>query len=137
MRWWLGSHFTGCQQRVILNGSKPSWKNVISGVPQGSVLGPLLLIIYVNAIDDRIASRVLKFADDIKVFRVIKRREESTCSQVSKVVRTQRGGNWNLTSPNVRGKRQYEMKGHKLGEISKEKDLGFYNSDKPQTFGKG
>ena len=59
---------TGSQQRVILNGSRPSWKNVISGVPQGSVLGPLLFIIYVNTIDNRIASQVLKFADDIKVF---------------------------------------------------------------------
>ena len=63
---------TGSQQRVILKGSRPSWKNVISGVPQSFVLGPLLFIIYVNTIDNRIASRVLKFADDIKVCRVIR-----------------------------------------------------------------
>ena len=48
-----------------------NWKSVLSGVPQGSVLGPLLFLIYVNNLDDNIISNVLKFADDTKVFRKV------------------------------------------------------------------
>ena len=44
---------------------------MLSGVPQGSVLGPLLLLIFVNSIDNYVESNVLKFADDLKMFKVI------------------------------------------------------------------
>ena len=51
---------------------KSEWKQVISGGLQGSVLGPLLFIIVMNTIEKRIGSKVLKFADDVKVvFRTI------------------------------------------------------------------
>ena len=43
----------------------------MSGVPQGSVLRPLLFLIYINDLDDNITSNVLKFADDTKVFRKV------------------------------------------------------------------
>ena len=45
---------------------------MVSGVPQGSVLGPLLFNIYVNNIPDVVSSPILLFADDVKVFRCIK-----------------------------------------------------------------
>ena len=47
------------------------WKSVLSGVPQGSVLGPLLFLIYINDLDNNITSNILKFVDDTKVFRKV------------------------------------------------------------------
>jgi ribonuclease P/MRP protein subunit RPP40 len=44
--------------------SSSEWTNVISGVPQGSILGPLSLLIYINYIDDTVASNALNFGDD-------------------------------------------------------------------------
>ena len=48
-----------------------NWKSVLSGVPQGSVLEPILFLIYINDLDDSITSNILKFADDTKLFRKV------------------------------------------------------------------
>ena len=56
-------------KRVIVDGEISNWKSVLSGVPQGSVLGPILFLI--NDLEDDISSKVLKFADDTKVFRKV------------------------------------------------------------------
>ena len=66
-RWLIGR-----RQRVVVDGEVSNWKAVLSGVQQGSVLGPILFLIYINDLDDDITSKVLKFADDTKVFRKIK-----------------------------------------------------------------
>ena len=57
------------RQRVIVDGDISNWKSVLSGVPQGSVLGPILFLIYINDLEDDMSSKVLKFADETKVFR--------------------------------------------------------------------
>ena len=59
------------RQHVVVDGDVSNWKSVLSGVPQGSVLGHLLFLIYINDLDDNITSNVLKFADDTKVFRKV------------------------------------------------------------------
>ena len=64
---WVENWLYGRTQRVVLNGHKSSWKSVGSGVPQGSVLGPLLFIIYVNDLELGLKSKVWKFADDTKI----------------------------------------------------------------------
>jgi len=47
------------------------WRNVLNGVPQGSVLGPLLFVLYINDIDDSVRSEILKFADDSKILNTV------------------------------------------------------------------
>ena len=58
----LKSYLTVCQQIVVLNGQTSSWLNVKTGVPQGSVLGPLLFLIYIYDLPDEITSLI--YADD-------------------------------------------------------------------------
>ena len=58
--------------RVHVNGSFSSWIDVISGVPQGSVLGPRLFLIFVNDLSDWVKSSILMFADDTKIWTKIK-----------------------------------------------------------------
>ena len=64
---WIEKWLTHRRQRVIVDGEISNWKSVLSGVPQGSALGPILFLMYINDLEDDISSKVLKFADDTKV----------------------------------------------------------------------
>ena len=70
------SWLTGRRQRVVINGVSSSWGNSISGISQGSVLGPLLFLIYINDIDTDLFSKICKFADDTKVGRAVATEDE-------------------------------------------------------------
>ena len=59
------------KQRVVLNGQNSSWENVNAGVPQGSILGPLLFLIYINDLSNGVSSNCKLFADDTSLFSVV------------------------------------------------------------------
>ena len=69
---WISSRLTQRTQKVVLNGVASKEVKVISGVPQGTVLGPLLFLLYVNDINDNINSTIRMFADDCVLYRIIK-----------------------------------------------------------------
>ena len=64
----LKSYLKDRQQRVLLNGQTSSWKNILAGVPQGSVLGPLLFLIYINDLPHGLTSICKIFPDDTSLF---------------------------------------------------------------------
>ena len=68
---WIKNFLSERKQRVVLNGISSDWTDVISGVPQGSVLGPILFILYVNDLPDKVKSYCEIFADDTKVYKEI------------------------------------------------------------------
>ena len=65
---WIADYLANRQQCVILNSTSSDYKHVQAGVPQGSVLGPLLLLLYVNDIADQLLSLTRLFADDSSLF---------------------------------------------------------------------
>ena len=64
-------------QRVLLNGQTWSWRPVLAGVPQGSILGPLLFLIYTNDLPNESKSNAKLFADDTSLFTIVKDKSES------------------------------------------------------------
>ena len=66
------NYLSNRRQRVVLNGQESSWMNLEAGVPQGSVLGPLLFLVYINDLTDNIHSQMRLFADDSSLFACVK-----------------------------------------------------------------
>ena len=58
-------------QRVTLDGVCSEWANIEAGVPQGSILGPILFLVYINDIVEMVSSDINFFADDTLIFRIV------------------------------------------------------------------
>ena len=68
---WISSFLIDRKQRVRVNGSYSSWVNVTSGVPQGSVIGPLLFLAFINDMPNNISTNCKLFADDSKLYGIV------------------------------------------------------------------
>jgi ribonucleases P/MRP protein subunit RPP40 len=95
---------SGRRQRVVLNGKASSWAELLSGVPQGSVLEPILFLIFINDLDKEVKALeiVRKFADDTKLGQRVGTNKERTEQQEALVAWPQKGGmQFNVTKCKV------------------------------------
>ena len=69
---WMDDYLQDREMRTIIKDSKSSWREVTSGVPQGSVLAPIMLQLYVNDMTKELNCYANLFADDVKILKIIK-----------------------------------------------------------------
>ena len=131
---WIAEWLRGRKQRVVINGEASEWEDVLSGVPQGSILGPLLFLIYINDLDIGIMSSILKFADDTKMYGRVGTKEGVDILRKDLEALNDWSDKWQM-SFNVEkckvmhfgknnAKAEYKMNERRLAEITEEKDLG-------------
>jgi hypothetical protein len=96
---WIQDFLIGREQTVIINGSKSSSITVNSGVPQGTVLGPLLFLIYINDLPNCIntGTKVRLFADDCIIYRTIKTEKDSEMLQKDLEELQKWESNWSMS----------------------------------------
>ena len=73
----LENYLSGKFQNVVLNGQTSFWIPVFPGVPQGSILGSLLFLIYIYDLPNKLKSNVKRFSDDTSLFSIVKDKNES------------------------------------------------------------
>ena len=78
---WIKEFLKHRRQRVVLNGSKSTWSSVTSGIPQGSVLGPTLFLVFINDLPDVVRALIQIFADDSKMYLEISTPNDSESLQ--------------------------------------------------------
>ena len=131
---WIEQWLTDRRQRVVVDGVVSIWKSVLSGVPQGSVLGPILFLVYIDDLEEGVTGKILKFADDTKLFTKTKNIGDKHKLQddIDKLVKWSEklqmlfnfGKCKCLHAGPVNTGVNYEMGGTILSKTVKEKDLG-------------
>lgn len=74
---WFSDYLNNRKQRVVFNGCHSDWQTITAGVPQGSILGPLLFLIYINDLPDEIKTNIRIYADDTTLFVSSKSKHEA------------------------------------------------------------
>ena len=143
---WISAFLKGRKQKVVLGDVESDWKDVLSGVPQGSVLGPLLFIVYINDMPTLLTHVCKLFADDSKLIGLICNKQDSINLQSDIDLLVQWAQDWSMLfndekckvmyiGNKKRTKHIYSIKSstnlvpHILQETPAEKDLGVYISN--------
>ena len=135
--WWIINWLSDRRQRTVLNGQASDWGAVGSGVPQGSVLGPLCFVVFINDLDDSVehlVSIVNKFADDTKVGKVITTQADADNLQLALDNLVEWASRWGMEFNvkkckvmhvgNSNPRASYTMTGASLDTTAMEKDIG-------------
>ena len=69
---WINDFFTSRKQRIVENGVNSGWTSVTSGISQGSILGPILFLIFINDLPEVLSCLAKLYADDAKLYSTIK-----------------------------------------------------------------
>ena len=131
---WITNFLVNRKQRVVIGGNHSSWVRVRSGVPQGSVLGPTLFLIYINDLLNNLNSKGKLFADDAKIYGRVRSDQDREMLQEDLDKLNEWSMNWLLQFNKDKckvmhiGKANpgfsYVLGGTTLQETKKEKDLG-------------
>ena len=134
---WIKSFLNGRKQLVKVNDAKSTTDSVASGIPQGSVLGPLLFVIYINDLPDKVLSALLLFADDTKIFKEVNSIADSLIIQKDIDALEDWSKDWLLRFhpdkchvltlgklENIKHAHPYSLGGNQLEHVFVEKDLG-------------
>lgn len=138
---WLANR----RQRVCIRGTMSGWRRVLSGVPQGSVLGALLFLVYINDLDSGLMNEILKFADDTKLFGRVEEDRDREQLQSDLDTIGEWAEKWKMEF-NVgkcklmhigrqNRKYSYNMGGILIQEVTAEKDLGIIITDDGKSSG--
>ena len=84
---WFKSYLSNRRQRVVLPGVESDWAAIDSGVPQGSILGPLLFLIFINDITSEINSSIRLFADDTSLYVIVQNPQVATSNLLTDIVK--------------------------------------------------
>ena len=95
---WSTDYFNSRSQRVVINGTFSSWVSVTSGVPQGSIMGPFLFLLYVNELPDVLTTTtaIALFADDAKCSKVVRNPDDCVALQHDLNLLTNWSKEWRL-----------------------------------------
>ena len=141
---WICSFLNGRTQKVLVEGSKSSSRPVQSGVPQGTVLGPLLFLIYINDIDQGLSpgTQIRLFADNSLLYRTINTRHDTTILQKDLNTLQNWESTWKMqfhpqkcqvlriTNKPKAIKNTYNIHGHPLEETNSAKYIGIIIDNK-------
>ena len=138
---WIKEWLRDRKQRVVMNGEGSKWINVTSGVPQGSVQGPLLFIVYVNDLEHNLENELWKFADDAKLLLQTGSVDKNNIAKKDLKELSDWAKKWQMAFNSSKCKVmhlgrlnknpcvKYKFDGVELEEIKEEKDLGIIIND--------
>ena len=133
---WISAFLNNRQQRVVLDGEVSGQMPVVSGVPQGSVLGPLLFLVFINDLPASVSSKARLFADDCILYRTIENHQDCVTLQMDLNKLALWGSTWGMqyhpqkcNSLSITRSHQphafnYTLKGHVLESVNTAKYLG-------------